>query len=249
MAHFNDSPEIIVLDNTPSTNTALKNKLNLQKLPEFSMVITEHQTAGRGQLGNFWESEKSANLTFSLLLRPTFLEPHLQFYISKIISLAIVDTLHDHQIEAAIKWPNDIYINDNKAAGILIESSLTGSHMDSTVVGIGLNVNQREFTSDAPNPISLKQVTGATIDLEMLLKQLIEAIITRYHQLAEGQLAEIDELYFQKLYRHSGVHSFRDQNGYFMATIQTVQPDGILSLLDAEAQIRQYAFKEVEFII
>lgn len=249
MAHFNDSPEFIILDETPSTNTELKNKLISQKLPEFSVIITEHQTAGRGQQGNTWESEKGANLTFSFLLRPSFLEPYLQFYLSKIASLAIVDVLHNHHIDATIKWPNDIYINNFKVAGILIESSLTGTRMDSTVIGIGLNVNQQQFNSDAPNPISLVQITGQTFDLEILLKQLLNALITRYHQLKQGLFNAIDELYFQKLYRHSGTHSFRDQNGSFVASIKTVEPNGILTLLDADAQIRQYAFKEVEFII
>ncbi|MBI9063745.1 MAG: biotin--[acetyl-CoA-carboxylase] ligase [Marinilabiliaceae bacterium] len=249
MAHINDSPEFIILDETPSTNTELKNQLSSHKLREFSIVITEHQTAGRGQQGNSWESAKGANLTFSVLLRPSFLEPHLQFYLSKIVSLAIIDVLHTHHIEATIKWPNDIYINDEKVAGILIESSLTGTQMDSTIVGIGLNVNQCVFVSNAPNPISLKQVTGLKYDLENLLNQLLNAIIIRYHQLQENQFDDIDTLYFQKLYRNTGVYSYRDQNGTFVATLHKVNADGILTLLDQDGRKRQYAFKEVEFII
>jgi len=249
MAHINESPAYIILDSTPSTNTALKNQLTAQLLPEFSIVITEHQTAGRGQQGNTWESAKGANLTFSLLLRPSFLEPHLQFYLSKIVSLAIVDVLHIHQVEATIKWPNDIYINDKKIAGILIESSLTGTQMDSTVVGIGLNVNQCAFISDAPNPISLKQVTGSEYDLKSLLKQLLNAIITRYHQLQENHFESIDKLYFQKLYRNTGTYPYKDKNGTFLATLHKVNNDGIMTLLDQDGCKRQYAFKEVEYII
>ncbi len=249
MAHYNESPTVMILDETPSTNTELKNQIKTKKLAEFSMVVTEHQTAGRGQQGNSWESEKGANLTFSVLLRPSFLEPHLQFYLSKIVSLAIIDVLHLHHIQATIKWPNDIYINDKKIAGILIESSLTGAQMDSTVIGIGLNVNQCDFLSDAPNPISLKQITGLSYNLESLLKQLVEALISRYRILQEGLFTAIDERYFQQLYRKTGTHSYKDQNGPFLATLSKVNPDGILTLLDVEGQERQYAFKEVEFLI
>lgn len=249
MAHFNASPEFILLEETPSTNTELKDRLKKQKLPEYSVVITNHQSAGRGQQGNSWESEKGANLTFSVLLRPTFLEPHLQFYLSKIVSLGILDVLNKYNINATVKWPNDIYAGDQKLAGILIESSITGSFMDFTIVGIGLNVNQTEFISDAPNPVSMCLLLHQQLKLETVLQQLLDAIITRYHQLQEGQFSRIDELYFAQLYRHEGYHTYRDKTGTFDAMIKQIDPIGMLTLVDRDGREREYAFKEVEFVL
>ncbi|MCU4155260.1 biotin--[acetyl-CoA-carboxylase] ligase [Carboxylicivirga sp. A043] len=244
------APAFLVYPELESTNTELKRLLNEKKLPEYSVVITPHQTAGRGQVGNGWESELNKNLTFSLLLRPTFLEPHLQFYISKIISLAIVDTIKQvAEIEACIKWPNDIYVNDSKICGILIENSILGSQLDYCIAGIGLNVSQEHFTSDAPNPISLKQLTSKDFNLELVLEQLLENIEQRYHQLEINRLDLINNDYFNAIYRKNGYHAFRDEKGEFEACIDTINEMGLLTLVDKSGKQREYAFKEVSFVI
>ncbi|MCG8581215.1 MAG: biotin--[acetyl-CoA-carboxylase] ligase [Bacteroidales bacterium] len=244
------APEFLVYPELESTNTELKRLLSNNNLSEYSVVITPHQTAGRGQVGNGWESELNKNLTFSLLLRPSFLAPHLQFYISKIISLAITDTIKQlANIEACIKWPNDIYVGDSKVCGILIENSILGAHLDYCIAGIGLNINQDEFKSDAPNPASLKQLTGKDYNIELTLELLLENIQQRYHELEVNRLELINKDYFNALYRKNGIHSFNDEHGEFMAYIDSINEMGLMTLIDTEGSKRQYAFKEVSFVV
>ncbi|WP_439181914.1 biotin--[acetyl-CoA-carboxylase] ligase [Carboxylicivirga taeanensis] len=244
------APDFLVYPELGSTNSELKKLLKEKEVAEGSVVITAHQTDGKGQVGNSWESEKNSNLTFSLLLRPTFLAPHLQFYISKAVSLALIETIKQiAQIEATIKWPNDIYINNSKVAGILIENSIIGNHLDYCIVGIGLNVNQEQFVSDAPNPISLKQASSTTFELERVLDQLLENIEHQYHQLETHRLSLVDQHYFNSLYRKEGLHKFKDTNGLFEARIEAVSEMGLLTLVDTEGKQREYAFKEVSFVL
>ncbi len=244
------APDFLVYPQLGSTNSEMKQLLSERQLAENSVVVTTHQTAGRGQIGNSWESEANQNLTFSLLLRPTFLAPHLQFYISKAVSLALVDTIKQiAKLEATIKWPNDIYINDSKVAGILIENSILGTQLDYCIVGIGLNVNQDKFVSDAPNPISLKQASSKDFNLETLLEQLLENIEHQYHNLETHRLSLIDKLYFDCLYRKDGFHSYRDEQGDFEAAIHGISEMGLLTLIDRKDKKREYAFKEVSFVI
>jgi BirA family biotin operon repressor/biotin-[acetyl-CoA-carboxylase] ligase len=244
------APEFLVYPELKSTNTELKKLLSDKKLSEYSVVITHHQTAGRGQVGNAWESELNRNLTFSLLLRPTFLEPHLQFYISKLVSLAIIDTINEvAKVKACIKWPNDIYVGDSKVCGILIENSILGSQLDYCIAGIGLNVNQEVFISDAPNPASLTQLTGNNYKIESLLEQLLENIEQRYHQLEINRLDLINQDYLNSLYRKDGIYSFKDKQGQFDASIEHINEMGLITLLDTEGKKREYAFKEVSFVV
>lgn len=243
-------PEFFVYPELESTNTELKKLLNKNNLPENSVVITPYQTAGRGQIGNGWESELNKNLTFSLLLKPFFLAPHLQFYISKVVSLAIVDTIKQvADIKACIKWPNDIYVDDSKVCGILIENSILGSQLDYCIAGIGLNVNQENFTSGAPNPASLKQLSGKVFNLELVLDRLLENIEQRYHELEINRLKLIDKEYFNALYRKDGMHAFEDKNGRFKASIYHISEMGIMTLMDTNGKKREYAFKEVSFVV
>ncbi len=244
------APDFLVYPELGSTNSELKRLLSENTMAEHSVVITSHQTAGKGQTGNSWESEKNSNLTFSLLLRPGFLAPHLQFYISKAVSLALIDTIQQvAHIDATIKWPNDIYINDQKVAGILIENSIVGSQLDYCIVGIGLNVNQEVFISDAPNPVSLKQLTGKDLNLEALLEQLLDNLHERYHQLETQRSSLINTEYMHALYRRSGMHTYKDKQGKFEARIDTVNEMGLLTLIDHQQQTREYAFKEVKFVM
>ncbi len=242
------TPQYIQYDNLASTNEELKRLLKQKQFKEGTVVITNYQNAGKGQAGNSWESEKDKNLTLSLLLRPHFIEPANQFYISKMVSLALIDTIREFLCGITIKWPNDIYIGDKKVAGILIENSIMGPHIDYCIVGIGLNVNQTEFVSDAPNPISLKQLGQFDYDLEKVKSSLIKHLQKRYKQLQEENEDEINKSYFGLLYRNIGKHPFKDEDGIFRASIKGVNELGMLTLKDDEGQYREYAFKELEFL-
>ena len=150
---------------TLSTNELLKSIADKDSVAEGYTVVAVSQTAGRGQIGAFWESQPGQNLTFSLLLRPEFIKADQMFLVSKAISLGIVDYLNSFGEEFKIKWPNDIYYKDKKICGVLIENQLMGSNIVYSIIGIGLNINQKEFISDAPNPISLYNIIGRKLDL------------------------------------------------------------------------------------
>ena len=239
---------IIKLQETRSTNTYL-DSIDTECPQQEGCVVTTHtQSAGRGQRGNSWEAEPGKNLTFSYLLRPDGVAPQEQFILSQAVSLAVVDVLSRYAQGFSVKWPNDIYYHDSKIAGILIEHNLSGMSISRTIVGIGLNINQQQFISDAPNPISLQQITGREYDLDAILAEVLEATTIRYAQCV-GDRKQLQLDYAAALYRKDGFYPYRDAQGEFMATIREVQPDGYLVLCDTDGRVRQYAFKEVAFII
>lgn len=239
---------VIELDETASTNTYLDKYDEEEYLPEGCVVITHTQTAGRGQRGNSWEAAPGCNLTFSYLLRPRNVVAKEQFLLSQAVALAVVDVLSRYADGFSVKWPNDIYYQDKKIAGILIEHSLSGVNISRTIVGIGLNVNQQEFLSDAPNPISLSQITGRTYDLEALLAEVLAATAHRY-AMCSDEREQLQADYASALYRREGLYRYRDEQGEFMAAIKAVRPDGYMILVDSEGVERSYAFKEVSFIL
>ncbi len=241
---------LLYFDSLNSTNLKLKELNNEKPMPEYSGVITRDQFLGRGQMGNSWESEPGMNLTFSVLLRPTGVEIAQQFIISKLISVAIVEVLGDITgLSFNIKWPNDIYYQQKKVAGILIENSIMGSKISETVVGIGLNVNQKVFVSNAPNPISLSQITGSDYDVADLAVKILDKIVKYDTQVEKGQVLEVNENYFSHLFRSEGSYLFSDESGLFTATIKGLSPMGHLILLTKAGEERQYEFKEVEFVL
>ena len=201
----------------------------------------DYQTAGRGQGTNTWESERGKNLTFSILLHPVDLPANRQFLLSMQVSLAICEALSEHIGDLSIKWPNDIYWRNAKIAGILIENRLQGQVIRDSIVGVGLNVNQRQFQSDAPNPISLWQICEHETDREQLLKDILAALDRLLGQ-------EVREQYLSMLYRRKGFHPYVDKDGAFMAELEDVEDDGHLLLCDDSGGRRRYAFKEVTFI-
>lgn len=213
-----------------------------------TIVRSDFQTQGRGQRNAGWESEREKNLLFSVMLFPHFLKVQSQFLLSKAVSLAICDVIGEFIYDVAIKWPNDIYIGNEKVAGILIENSFSTEFLNSSIVGVGLNVNQTEFLSDAPNPTSLKLKTGKKLELDILLDNLCKALQQRYEQL-KNQTDRISQEYFAKLYRADDYYSFRANNMVFSAKIIGISPLGYLILQTPEQDISQYAFKEVEYIL
>lgn len=240
--------QIVRLQETSSTNTYLDNLDIAEEQCEGCVVTTHTQSAGRGQRGNTWEAEPGKNLTFSYLLRPVCVAPQEQFVISQAVSLAMIDVLSRYADGFTIKWPNDIYYRDSKIAGILIEHNLSGMTISRTIVGIGLNINQKEFVSDAPNPISLSRVTGVEYDLDKLLNEILEATTIRYRECCTDR-ARLQQDYAEVLYRKNGFYTYRDAQGAFEAIIKGVQPDGFLILEDSDGCERRYAFKEVAFVI
>ncbi|MDR2362408.1 MAG: biotin--[acetyl-CoA-carboxylase] ligase [Prevotellaceae bacterium] len=222
--------------------------LHLADASEGSVWAAHVQTAGRGQQNNSWESEPYKNLTFSLLLRPTWLPSEEQFYLSKIVSLGVTRFLRQHRIKPAIKWPNDIYVDDKKIAGILIEHQIAGNSIGSSIVGVGLNVNQETFVSDAPNPTSIYLQTGHTLDLQQALPNLITCILNRYEHLRAGDIRPIDADYRQQLYRLNEWRWFETRTNRFRAKITGVRSSGELLLQNEQGQTEAFLFKEVRFL-
>ncbi|MDR0668343.1 MAG: biotin--[acetyl-CoA-carboxylase] ligase [Prevotellaceae bacterium] len=216
--------------------------------PEGSVWAARVQTAGRGQQNNKWESEPHKNITCSLLLRPDWLPAEAQFYISKIVALGIARFLQRYRIEPAIKWPNDMYVAHRKIAGVLIEHQIAGHSIATTIVGVGLNVNQKRFLSDAPNPTSMCLETGQTFDLQQILPELIDCILNPYERLRLGDLQSIDDDYRSLLYRRNEWHWFETDAKRFRAKITGVRHTGELLLQNEQGQTETFLFKEVRFI-
>ena len=220
--------------------------MSVHSLPGLTLVVADDQTAGRGQRGNTWETEKGKNLMFSLLCHPDFVKPAEQFILSQCMAVAIQEALSRYVSDVQVKWPNDIYVGDQKVGGILIENRLAGSHIRDCVIGIGLNVNQKEFKSEAPNPVSMLQLEGKEWDREEVLRGIIDLFVW---QLEHFRRDKIREKYRRHLYRREGFHNYRDAKGDFEAELVTVEDDGHLVLRDKAGNLRSYAFKEVQFVI
>ncbi|MDR0863341.1 MAG: biotin--[acetyl-CoA-carboxylase] ligase [Candidatus Symbiothrix sp.] len=236
---------IIKIETTTSTNLFLKELAGKQVLEEGTVALAGTQTAGRGQAGNYWESEPGKNITCSILLHPTFLLPKQHFLLSETVALGVKETLDFYLKNVTVKWPNDIYVEDRKIAGILIENELMGQQFSRSVIGIGLNVNQEVFTSNAPNPVSLKQLLGVDMNVDELTEKMVERILYWYEKLKAGETKVISQTYHDFLYRKSGFHWYEDKTGRFKARIKSVAEDGFLLLETDKGEERCYAFKEV----
>lgn len=222
----------------------------LPRYAEGDVILVERQTAGRGQRGHRWESGSGLNLTLSAVFEPTFLNPSAQFLLSEAVALGVKDMLATYGIEAKIKWTNDIYVGDKKLAGILIEHKLQGSGIARTIAGIGLNVNQREFSAELPNPISMTTVADRTFERDEVLERLNKALMSRYEQLRAGEDDALQRDYHQSLYRLDSQHWYTLPDGTrFRGTIRGVAPTGALAIEDEQGELHHYLFKEVEFLI
>lgn len=232
-----------------STNTVAAAMLREQAPAEGTVITASFQDSGRGQPGNSWESEPGKNLLMSVILYPVMVSPAGQFIISRMISLAVHDLVAGYCAAARIKWPNDIYVGDDKIAGILIENSIMGETLGSTIAGIGLNVNQMTFRSNAPNPVSLRKVTGREMDLTAVTGDLIAALDRRYAMVISGETAALEKEYHRALYRAGEWHRFSDDSGEFDGMIERVLPDGMLSVRKRDGISRLYAFREIDYIL
>lgn len=241
-----------------STNTFIRemlaeegtgNVVSAQSLPGFTLVVADDQTRGRGQQGNSWETEKGKNLTFSLLCHPDFICATRQFLLSQCMAVAVQKALSAYIDGVEIKWPNDIYVGDKKISGTLIECDLHGKSIANCIIGVGININQTEFRSDAPNPTSLKQLTGEEHDREAILAAIMVNFQRCYEMLREGREEDVRQAYMSNLYRRTGIHRYRDVRGEFAAEIADIEPTGHLNLRFSDGNVVRYEFKEVSFII
>lgn len=238
---------IIYLDETGSTNDYLRGLVPAGNVG-MTVAVSAFQTAGRGQGTNKWESEAGKNLLFSILVHPASVPASRQFVLSMADALAQKKALETYTDGISLKWPNDVYWHDGKISGTLIEMSLAGRQIRDCIIGTGINVNQRIFLSDAPNPVSLAQILGRDVDVSEVLCRVLDAFTYYYNKVEEGCYDEIEALYHQSLYRCEGLHWYKDAGGRFMAEIAGVESDGHLVLRREDGRLSRYAFKEVRFL-
>ena len=238
---------ITFIEETDSTNKALRERMATGQVDEGSVVVAGFQTAGRGQVGNVWESEAGKNLTFSVVLYPETVPANRQFVLSQLAALSVKEVLDAYTDHITVKWPNDIYWKDKKICGMLIENDLCGKNIYATIIGIGINLNQLEFRSDAPNPVSLAQITGSVYDADDVLDRFLSILYKWYLRLLKGEEDVIRNKYREALYRRDGYFPFSDDDGGFAARIYDIEPTGHLVLQLQDGTLRRYAFKEVRY--
>ena len=250
MKNFN--PEDIVylhLAETDSTNAEVKRQA--AAAAPYLVVSTDYQTAGRGQKGSSWESEKGKNLLFSVMFRPDGISADRQFRLSQCMALAVTQALlpfrGDKRGAFSIKWPNDIYYKEKKLSGTIIETTLRGSMVERCIIGVGVNINQRDFLSDAPNPVSLCQIVRHEVDKDIILSQVMDNFISNLHLLKTDEDCLASRYTDNLIWRH-GLHRYCDTAGEFDAELVDVAPDGCLTLRDTDGRNRSYYFKEVRHV-
>ena len=240
---------LIFYENLSSTNSQASLLLKEKDIEEGTVVYSDFQTNGRGQMGNRWESEAGKNLLFSIILYPSSIDPEEQFLLSMTVSLGICDFIDRYIPGSKIKWPNDIYFKDGKMSGILIENSIMGENIESTVAGIGLNINQEKFTSPILNPVSFRLITGREYDLGICRKQLLTDLDLRYKQLLYGNRESLMSEYIARLYRFMEWHTYRSEDIIFTGRILNVTSSGRLQIGKKKGKVMEYSFKEVDFIL
>lgn len=238
---------VVILDRVGSTNNYATVQVRENEVEEGAVFLAVDQNEGRGQQTNRWESEAKKNITCSIVLKPDFLEIADQFMLSKAVCLGISDYLSTHVDSVQVKWPNDIYVGDRKICGILIENSIMNGRFSTSIVGIGLNINQGEFISDAPNPVSLYQLTGNELDVNSEFEKLCEAIDAYYCALIDGKYQEISACFEAKLYRKGEWHFYTDETHRYKGRILGVNKIGQLRIEEQGGPVHEYHFKEVAF--
>jgi BirA family transcriptional regulator, biotin operon repressor / biotin---[acetyl-CoA-carboxylase] ligase len=239
---------LLYYETLSSTNTEASRLLKSGEQTEGTVVYTGFQSSGRGQTGNRWESEEGKNLLFSTILYPRTVVPEDQFLISMTISLGICDFLDRYYRGAEIKWPNDIYVGNDKIAGILIENSILGNMIENSVIGIGLNINQDKFKEILPNPVSLKMVTGRDHDTVKCLTELLHDLDKRYKELLYGDNRKIKTDYLSRLYRFMKWTLYKSGDFVFTGRIIDVMVTGQISIEIKDGAVREFSFKEFIFL-
>lgn len=238
--------KIIRLKEIDSTNRFLR-ELKDEQEDEMVVAVADFQTAGKGQGSHTWESEAGKNLLFSIKVHPRWVPVRQQFLLSMAGAIAIKEALETYVDGITLKWPNDVYWNDKKISGTLIETSIDSKGIKTCIFGIGINVNQEAFHSDAPNPVSLRQILGHEVDKDELLQKVIEGFRRCYELLRRADYMDVSGIYHLSLYRRKGFHRYEDADGDFEGAFVEVEDDGHLILHDKQGVIRSYSFGEVKF--
>ncbi len=241
--------QIIKLNATNSTSTYLKNLISGDLLEDFTVVVAQKQLEGRGQMGTSWVSDEGKNLTFSLLKKVDALPVMEQFVLNIIVSLAIYDAINKLNVpDLRIKWPNDILSGNTKICGILIENLLSGKNIQSSVIGIGLNVNQIQF-GELPNVSSLKSILGQTFDLNELLVSIVESIKKGFMVSEEKSIAQLKTEYEKLLFRKDKPSTFKNQkDGMFMGFIRGISQQGKLLVTLEDDVLKEFDLKEIKLL-
>lgn len=237
------------LEQIDSTNAYLQRKQAEADIRHW-VVSAEEQTAGKGMGSNGWESEVGKNLTFSLALDMEFLPAERQFLLSEAVPLGIIevlDTLLPPE-KLSIKWPNDIFFENRKLAGILINSTIKANMMDISIIGIGLNVNQMQFQDWPTHPISLKQITGKIYDLQPLLEQIAERILIKVQQL-QSSPAAIEQEYLNRLFRYRTWADYEADGKVLRLLMTGIDEFGRLQLIDEQQNAHCYEIKQIRFVL
>ena len=240
---------IIKLNAIDSTNSYLRELASKKPLEDFTVVITKHQTKGRGQIGSIWNSEKDKNLTCSVFKRNCCVSIDDQFYISMVTSLSIIKTLQLFQVpKLVVKWPNDILSEQKKICGILIENVIKQNVIEGSIIGIGLNVNQTHFPN-LPTASSLKNLTGTLFDVDELLVRIIEQLKYYFNKLEQQKHDFIKRAYEALLFRRQKPSTFKDAHGnLFSGFIQGINADGSLLILLEDNIIKEFKLKEIQLL-
>ena len=238
---------LIRLDQTDSTNTVAMKMIQEGRAGEGTVILADYQTLGRGQKGNSWESNRGMNLLFSLILMPDFLEAGKQFYLLMSVSLGLVDLLQQYGVQTVIKWPNDIYVSGRKTGGILIENSLKGQYLSSSVAGIGLNVNQTSFVAAGSHPTSLKLELKRDINRDILFTDALKHLTEWVRMLYRNDWAVIHDHYLQALMYYDQWAAYTDTTGDFRGRITGILEGGELVVEKQNGKKQHYRFKEIEY--
>ncbi|MCH2234567.1 MAG: biotin--[acetyl-CoA-carboxylase] ligase [Crocinitomicaceae bacterium] len=236
--------QIIWLDAIDSTNNFAANLLKTTKPTNGTVILTKCQEKGRGQRGNVWESESGKNIICSIILYPG-IKIKDQFKLTQLFSIAVIKFLEAYGIEGKIKWPNDVYVKDEKIAGILIENSLQGSLIKSSILGIGLNVNQVKFASSVAT--SMRNVTERKFDLEELINNFLNVSFQEFNRLLMNNDPNLKNTYLENLYGLNQPRKFMDKEGEFEGVIKGVDAFGLL-IVEKNGKQVQYDLKEITFV-
>lgn len=242
---------LIKLSAVDSTNNYLKNLTsNSEPLPEGTVIMAEHQFAGRGQLGNVWHAEPGKNLTFSLLLRPSFIAIEQQFVLNMLVCVALNDVLLKYLPDGlTVKWPNDIYLNDKKIGGVLIENLIVGRLIKQSIIGIGLNINQLVFEGELKDrTVSIAQILQQDVNLMALLAEICTQIEQLYLKLRAGRGTNLRDLYVSRLYRLNKIARYNHNGQVFEGKIEGISETGLLRIKPIDSATVEFGFKEVAFI-
>lgn len=241
---------IVFINKTNSTNDYATKIAKLNSTDEGTIIWALYQTDGKGQKGNKWESDVAQNLTFSIILKPTCIEPANQFILTQAISLSMIDFIKNilPSKNIMIKWPNDIYIEKNKVAGILIENQIMGNQIENSIIGIGLNVNQILFSEDIPNPVSLKLISNKEYKLEELLHQFLPFIERRIQQLYNSDLKLIKKDYLNNLLYFNVLKKYLVKEEIINASIIGISEYGKLLLQTDSGTTIECDLKEIKFL-